>query len=58
MLVPAGTFVIGTIESKSNVALHVAAAGKLLGSQDGTHYHAARGIPTSGDSTLGDGTGR
>jgi hypothetical protein len=55
VLVPAGTFVIGTIELKSNVTLHVAAAGKLLGSQDGAHYHAADGIPTKGDSTLGDG---
>ena len=55
VLVPAGTFVIGTIELKSNVTLHVAAAGKLLGSQDGSHYHAATGIPTSGDSTLNDG---
>ena len=55
MLVPAGVFVIGTIELKSNVTLHVAAAGKLLGSQDGAEYHAAAGIPTSGDSTLGDG---
>src|SRR6516164_8488714 len=55
VVVPAGTFVIGTIELKSNVTLYVAAAGKLLGSQDGAHYHAATGVPTSGDSTLGDG---
>ena len=52
---PAGTFLIGTIELKSNVTLHVAAAGKLLGSQGGANYHAAAEIPTSGDSTLGDG---
>src|SRR3954467_14056044 len=32
VLVPAGTFVIGTVEMKSNVTLHIAADGKLLGS--------------------------
>lgn len=55
VLVPAGVFVIGTIELKSNVTLHLAAQGKLLGSGDGKQYHAANAIPLSGDSTLGDG---
>ncbi len=55
VLVPAGVFVIGTIEMKSNVTLHIAAAGTLLGSADGKQYHAADAIPLSGDSTLGDG---
>src|SRR5713226_8272090 len=55
VLVPAGVFVIGTIEMKSNVTLHIAAAGKLLGSADGKQYRAADAIPLSGDSTLGDG---
>ena len=55
VLVPAGVFHIGTIELKSNVTLHVAAAGKLLGSTDGKQYHGVDAIPTSGDSTLGDG---
>jgi hypothetical protein len=55
VVVPAGTFVIGTIALKSNVTLFVAAAGKLLGSQNGADYHAAKRVPTSGDSTLGDG---
>src|SRR6185436_4137042 len=32
VLVPAGDFLIGTIELKSNVTLHLAAQGKLLGS--------------------------
>ena len=31
VLVPAGVFVIGTIEMKSNITLHIAAQGKLLG---------------------------
>jgi hypothetical protein len=55
VLVPAGVFVIGTVELKSNVTLHIAAGGKLLGSGDGKQYHAADAIPLSGDSTLGDG---
>jgi len=55
VLVPAGVFVIGTIELKSNVALHLAAAGKLLGSADGKQYRAADAIPLSGDSTMRDG---
>ncbi len=55
VLVPAGVFVIGTVELKSNVTLFIAAAGKLLGSADGKQYHAADAIPLSGDSTLEDG---
>ena len=31
VLVPAGVFVIGTTELKSNVTLHIAAQGVLLG---------------------------
>ena len=55
VLVPAGTFVIGTTELKSNVTLHIAAGGKLLGSADGKQYHAVDAIPLHGDSTLEDG---
>jgi hypothetical protein len=55
VLVPAGVFVIGTVEIKSNVTLHIAAQGKLLGSAAGKQYHAADRIPLRGDSTLGDG---
>ena len=55
VLVPAGVFVIGTVELKSNVTLHLAAQGKLLGTADGRQYHAANDVPLSGDSTLGDG---
>ena len=55
VLVPAGTFVIGTVELKSNVTLHIAASGKLLGSGDGKQYHAVDAIPLEGDHTLGDG---
>jgi polygalacturonase len=55
VLIPAGTFVIGTVEMKSNVTLHITASGKLLGSDDGKQYHAADDIPLRGDSTLNDG---
>jgi polygalacturonase len=55
VLVPAGTFQIGTVELKSNVTLHISAAGKLLGSADGKQYHAVDAIPLTGDSTLNDG---
>ncbi|HUB87116.1 MAG TPA: glycosyl hydrolase family 28 protein [Verrucomicrobiae bacterium] len=55
VLVPAGTFLIGPIELKSNVTLRIAAAAKLLGSTDPKQYHPANGIPLQGDHTLGDG---
>jgi hypothetical protein len=55
VLVPAGIFTIGTVELKSNVTLHIAAAGTLLGSGDGKQYHAVDAIPLRGDTTLNDG---
>ena len=55
VLVPAGIFQIGTVELKSNVMLHIAAQGKLLGSGDGKQYHAVDAIPLHGDTTLEDG---
>jgi polygalacturonase len=55
VLVPAGVFVIGTAELKSNVTLHIAAQGTLLGVAEGKQYFAAQVIPLEGDSTLGDG---
>jgi polygalacturonase len=38
VLVPAGEFLIGSIELKSNVTFHLAAAARLLGSTDISHY--------------------
>jgi hypothetical protein len=38
VLVPAGEFLIGSIELKSNVTLHLAAAARLLGSTKIEHY--------------------
>src|SRR5947207_14738579 len=40
VLIPAGDFVVGTIELKSNVTLHLAAAGRLLGSDRPVDYSA------------------
>ena len=55
VLVPAGVFVIGTVELKSHVTLRLAAQGTLLGTTDKDQYHAADKIPLEGDSTLEDG---
>jgi len=55
VLVPAGVFLTGTIELKSNITLHISAQGKILGSATGSQYHAADAIPTSGEWTMGDG---
>lgn len=55
VLVPAGVFVIGTVELKSNVTLHIATQGKLLGSADGKQYHASDAIPLDSGWTMGDG---
>jgi len=55
VLVPAGSFLIGAVELKSNVTLHIAAEGRLLGTTDGKQYHAIDAIPLEGDHTLGDG---
>jgi len=55
VLAPAGVFVIGAVEMKSYVTLHLAADATLLGSADGKQYHAVDAIPLTGDSTLQDG---
>jgi len=55
VLVPAGVFVIGSVELRSNVTLHIVAGGKLLGSGDGKQYFASDKIPLTGGWTMGDG---
>ena len=45
VLIPAGEFLSGTLELKSNVTLHIAAAGKLLGSPKREDYTAGKGVP-------------
>jgi Glycosyl hydrolases family 28 len=47
VVVPAGVFVVGTLELKSHVTLHLAAQGRLLGSGDPAHYRPGRGVPPS-----------
>ena len=47
VLIPAGTFVVGTIELKSHVTLRLAVQGRLLGSERPEHYRAGNGIPES-----------
>lgn len=55
VLISAGVFLIGTLELKSHVTLHIVADGVLLGSGNGKDYHAVGVIPLSGDATLEDG---
>ena len=45
VLIPAGDFLSGTLELKSNVTLHITAAGKLLGSPKREDYTAGKGVP-------------
>ena len=55
VLVPAGVFVIGMIELKSDVTLHISADATLLGTGDGTQYHNVEAVPLRGDTTSDDG---
>jgi len=45
VLIPAGEFLSGTLELKSNVTLHIAAQAKLLGSPKREDYTAGKGVP-------------
>lgn len=45
VLVPAGDFVVGTIELKSNVTLKLGSQGRLLGSPKIAHYRAGNSVP-------------
>lgn len=45
VLIPAGDFLVGTLELKSNVTLRVAAAGRLLGSGKSGDFSAGKGVP-------------
>ncbi len=55
VLLPAGRFLVGSVEVKSNVTLRITAGAVLLGSGNGKDYHAVDAIPLSGDTTLVDG---
>jgi len=52
VLVPAGDFVIGTIDLKSHVTLHLATRGRLLGSPRKEDYRAGAGIPKSNGNVV------
>ena len=45
VLIPAGDFLVGTVQLKSNVTLHVAASGRLLGSGKPADFSAGKGVP-------------
>src|SRR5512138_1764569 len=45
VLIPAGDFVVGTLELKSNITLHLSAQGRLLGSSKIEDYKAGNGVP-------------
>src|SRR5687767_8913035 len=46
VLIPAGEFLSGTLELKSNVTIHLSAAAKLLGSPKREDYTAGKGVPS------------
>lgn len=45
VVIPAGDFICSTVELKSNVTLHLAAKGRLLGSTRREDYTAGKGVP-------------
>ena len=47
VLVPAGDFLCGTVQLKSNVTLHLSAQGRILGSGKIQDYSAGKGVPPS-----------
>ena len=46
VLIPAGNFLSGTLELKSNVTIHLAAQARLLGSKERKDYTAGKGVPS------------
>jgi polygalacturonase len=52
VLIPAGDFLCGTIELKSNVTLHLSSKGKLLGSPQRGDYSAGSGVPASNGNVV------
>jgi hypothetical protein len=45
VLVPAGGFLVGMVELKGNLTLHLAPAVRLLGSGDALQYSAGKNVP-------------
>jgi hypothetical protein len=52
VLIPAGDFLCGTIELKSNVTLHLASKGRLLGSPKREDYTAGIGVPSGNGNVV------
>jgi hypothetical protein len=52
VLIPAGDFLVSTIELKSNVTLHLAPAGRLLGSGNPADYSAGKGVPSGNGNVV------
>lgn len=52
VMVPAGDFLVGTIEMKSNVTLHISAQGRLLGSPRREDYVAGKGVPSGNGNVV------
>src|SRR5689334_20110845 len=52
VVVPAGDFLIGTVELKSNVTLHLCAQGRLLGSARREDYSRGKGIPSANGNVV------
>lgn len=46
VLIPAGVFLSGTLQLKSDVTFHLSAGGKLLGSPKREDYTAGKGVPS------------
>ncbi|NML21754.1 glycoside hydrolase [Pseudoflavitalea sp. G-6-1-2] len=45
VLIPAGDFLIATLQLKSFVTLHLSPKGKLVGSKTKAHYSSGKGVP-------------
>jgi Glycosyl hydrolases family 28 len=45
VLIPAGDFLVGTLQLKSYVTLHLSPSGRLLGSGKSADYSAGKGVP-------------
>ncbi|MGQ7856738.1 glycoside hydrolase family 28 protein [Pedobacter sp. WC2501] len=55
VLIPAGIYLCGSIELKSNLIFHLSSGAVILGSTNANDYHAVDAVPLSGDTTLRDG---
>lgn len=52
VMIPAGDFVVGTLQLKSNVTLHLAPKGKLLGSPRIEDYKTGDGVPAGNGNVV------